>query len=161
MPTAAVLAGPAGLLVPLDVALAAASVASLLALLTFELMLDARPLSSELMLLAALPVAVASTLDRLLWRDAASAVMEDTSDDRSDAACDRRDEMAPDRLVAPAAALDVMSEPIEAAMEVAPARSDETSLPNEARTEEAVWRGPPGVSSVVVASWAWGWGLAL
>lgn len=85
MPTAAVLAG-AGLLVPVAAAVAPVpvAVAEFRRLLTFALRELVRPLSSEDMLLAAPPVAVARTEEREEARAPASLVMEATPADTSD-----------------------------------------------------------------------------
>lgn len=86
IPTAAVLAGIAGLLVELAAVAVPVPVpvAEFFRLLTFALTLEPSPPNSELRLLATLPVAVASTLEILLAREAASDVMEATSEDTSD-----------------------------------------------------------------------------
>lgn len=84
IPTAAVLAGIAGLLVELAAVSVPVPVAEFFRLLTFALTLEPSPPNSELKLLATLPVAVASTLEILLAREAASDVMEATSEDTSD-----------------------------------------------------------------------------
>lgn len=86
MPTAAVLAGIAGLLVELAAVAVSVPVpvAEFFKLLTLALTLEPSPPSSELKLLATLPVAVASTLEMLLAREAASEVMEATSEDTSE-----------------------------------------------------------------------------
>lgn len=155
MPTAAVRAGDAGLLVLL--ALPAALVALLSKLLTLELNVEWIPARSELRLLAALPVAVARTLEMLLAREPASPVRLLTWDATAEVmeamfedASERREE-----TLAPS----VASEMTEPAPEVATAPADVISLPMEESTEEAVWRRPPGLSvaarSVVGAkSWA-------
>lgn len=151
MPTAAVLAGIAGLLVELAAVSVPVAVAEFFKLLTFELTLEPSPLNSELKLLLMLPVAVASTLEMLLAREAASDVMEATSEDTSDSL---EEILEPIESVWVRVWSEVKSEPIEAAAEVAPAMAEESS-------EEAVCRMPPGsaetvvVESVVVSkSWA-------
>lgn len=98
MPIAAVLAGIAGLLVELaDVSV---PVAEAFKLLTFALTLEPSPPNSELKLLATLPVAVASTLEMLLAREAASEVMDATLEDTSDSLEEILDsrEVGPERL---------------------------------------------------------------
>lgn len=138
MPTAAVLAGMAGLLV--ELAAVAVSVAEFFKLLTLALTLDPSPPSSELRLLFMLPVAVASTLERLLSREAASEVMEATSEDTSESLEEIRE---PTESVKEWVWSDVKSELMEAAADVAPATAEESS-------EEAVCRMPPGSAETVL-----------
>lgn len=138
MPTAAVLAGIAGLLV--ELAVVSVAVAELFRLLTLALTLDPSPLNSELRLLAMLPVAVASTLEMLLAREAASEVMEATSEDTSESL---EEILEPTESVTERLWPEVKSEPIEAAAEVAPAMAEE-------RSEDAVCRIPPGSADTVL-----------
>lgn len=126
--------------------------APLSTLLTLELTLAPTALSSELRLLATLPVAVASTLERLLARDAASEVMDATLDVASEMT-----EESPLPVTCEA-----MSEATELAREDAGPRCEVRSPPSEEASESAdesaVCRGPPGsaesvvVTSVVVAA---------
>lgn len=153
IPTAAVLAGIAGLLVELAAVSVPVPVAEFFRLLTFALTLEPSPPSSELKLLTTLPVAVASTLEMLLAREAASEVIEATSEDTSDSL---EEILEPTESVCVRVWVrpEVISESIDAAAEVAPAMAEESS-------EEAVCRMPPGsavtvlVESVVASkSWA-------
>lgn len=155
MPTAAVLAGIAGLLV--ELAAVSVPVAEFFKLLTFALTLDPSPPSSELRLLATLPVAVASTLEMLLAREAASEVMEATSEDTSESS---EEILEPREEVKERLWSEVMSEAMEAAAEVAPAIAEVMPSPAEDRSEEAVCRRPPGSADTVlvesvVASKSW------
>ncbi|PSS03881.1 hypothetical protein BD289DRAFT_420449 [Coniella lustricola] len=159
-PTAAVLAGAAGLLVePVPVADAAVPVpvAEFFNELTLALNELVRPPSSELRLLLTLPVAVASTELMELARLAASLVTLATSEDRSDKRLDTSE--ANGRVLVMLRPMsEVMSEAIEAAAEVTPPMAEEMPSTAEERplpaSEVAVWRMPPGsaLTSVWVAS---------
>lgn len=167
-PTAAVLAGRAGLLVWLadpvaPVPEASVPVADAFNELTLALSELVRPPSSELRLLLTLPVAVASTELIELTRLAASLVTLSMSEDRSDRRLDTSD--AKGRVLVMLRPMsEVMSEAMDAAAEVTPAMAEESPSAAEERalpaSEVAVSRMPPGSAetSVWVASaksWAW------
>lgn len=143
IPTTAVLAA-AGLLVSVALAALPVAVAELRRLDTLALSELVRPESSELRLLATEPVAVARTEEMELTWEAASDVTLAISLDASD----RWDEiLEPRELVMLSVRSEVKSLTMLAAAEVAPAMAEE-------RSEEAVWRMPPGwVESVAVESW--------
>lgn len=157
IPTAAVLTGAAGLLVPEAEALPDESSPVAVADALMELTLAERLLVSEpsspLRWEATEPVAVASTDEMLLARLAASDVMLATSDEMSDR-CD--DTLAPsdEVRVTDSEWSEVKSLTTEPAAEVAPATAEDALDPSEDRASEAVWRMPPGslVEAVAVPS---------
>lgn len=159
MPTAPVLTGIAGLLVPVADALpdeSPVAVADALIELTFALKLLVNEPNSPLKLLAMDPVAVANTDEMLLARLAPSEVRDATSEEISDKCEDTLPPMDEVRVTEREWS-DVKSLTTEPAAEVAPATAEEALDSREEMASEAVWRMPPGslVEAVVVPSKSW------